>query len=133
MRKMCVVFVFVLLAFTGLSVASPPANTCPEPCYVCNADGVTCEQRWWQDLDTYTLKQYPVQISRGSAGNMWYDQCQVFGDGSLSPWCGGIVPMRITLREWCGRMMRLPVPPRINPTDSIDFYHDQWVAGGVCP
>lgn len=120
----------VLLAIPAQ--ASPPANTCPGPCNVCNADGVTCGGRWWQDLDTFRLTSYPAQITRTGQGALRYSVCQRYEDGTLSPWCGGVAPESITLREWCRRLMALPVPPRLKPSDPGDLYV-LFSSGGVCP
>lgn len=134
-RAILVVLVFVLaaLSFVGRAVASQPANVCPGPCNVCGADGVTCYSRWWQDLDTYTIEAYPVQINRTAAGKLNYSQCQYIpGTQMLVSWCGGVKPEKITLREWCRRLMALPVPPRLKPEDPGDLYV-LFSSGGVCP
>lgn len=123
----------VSASMPGTVHASPPANTCPGSCNVCGADGVTCHSRWWQDLDTYLVETFPVQVNRTSTGKLVYVQCQ-FIPGTRTPtqWCGGVLPVKITLREWCRRLMVLPVPPRVRATDEGDLYV-LFSSGGVCP
>lgn len=122
-----------LVTFSSPVYPSPPANNCAGPCDVCSADGQTCHRRWWQDLDTYYTTTYPVQINRTSTGKLIYAQCQFIpGTETLTSWCNGVKPQPITLREWCGRLMQLPVPPRLKPSDEGDLYV-LLKSGGVCP
>lgn len=124
------VFFFVLLAHAKAADASPPANACAGPCYVC-AVGNTCTRRWWADLDTTIMSSFPAQIERRSDGHLVVNVCQQQGQ-SASVWCGDRQPGTRTLRQWCQELMALPVPPRLHASDPGDLY-SCYQAGGVCP
>lgn len=125
------IYVVIMLVFLRPIAASPPANQCAGPCYICSIDSSTCLQRWWSDLDSTIMPSFPAQIDRLGNGRLVVSVCQSI-NGQPNIWCGGEQPSNRSLRTWCSQLMKLSVPPRLKPSDPGDLY-SWYQASGVCP
>lgn len=124
----------LLIALTMAAAVASADN-----CYI-RADDGSCLQRFWKPLDTTVVTSRPIEIQRLARWNgvryigdrLVLSACYMIG-GAPNQECGGIPPEPVTLRQWCAAVMRLPVPARIAPPDSVDYYGPMLQEAGVCP